>query len=119
LRSFREASSEISLEAALKFLNDDDALYSCILNGVYGFNRGLVRRKDLQDNPDIAEFLRKVLASSRSEDRWQSNPALNACYRRGWLQAELSAEEDTVYVFASMLHRKYSFPSLMANIAIN
>ena len=106
MRPFRKASFEISLSIPLEFLGDGNALVSCIENGTRGFSRGPPDRKDLQDNPDIAQFLREVLASNRSEDKWQSNTALNACYRKGWLQAELSAEEKTVYVFPTMIHRR-------------
>ena len=106
MRPFLKTSSEISLDSALQFLDNDDALFSCVLNMSQGFDRGLPHRNELQDNPDIAQFLREVLASNRSEDAWQSNSSLNACYRRGWLQAELTAEERTVYVFPTMIHRR-------------
>ncbi len=79
------------------------------------FKRGIPPKGVLQDNPNITQFLQEVLAFNRSEDKWQTNCALDVCYRRGWLQAELSEEESrdpsapepkTVYVFTSTLHRK-------------
>jgi hypothetical protein len=113
LRPFRKTPSEISLDTALRFLGNDETLFSCVASIPYGFNRGLpiMERESL----DAVRFLREVLASGRSEDNCQSNPALNTCYRKGWLQAELSGDEwvggllcsaKTVYVFPSMLHRR-------------
>ena len=79
------------------------------------FKRGIPPEGVLQNKPNITLFLRGVLASNRSEDNWESNNALETCYRKGWIQAELSGDEPqklgdpkpkTVYVFSSTLHRR-------------
>ena len=115
MRPFRKTSSEISFDAALDFLQSDNFVLNMIKHAL--FRRGIPPRKVLQDNPSITQFLREVLASNRSEDNWQSNHALEICYRQGWLQAELSEDElpdpsvpepKTVYVFTSVLHRRSS-----------
>ena len=64
------------------------------------------RREALQENPAIAQFLREVLASKQSEAKLDSNPALNYCYTKGWLQAEVSAEGKTIYVFPTKVHER-------------
>ena len=102
-----------SIQRALDFLQSDNFVSNIIRHALFG--RGLPPKKVLQDNPSITQFLQKVLTSNQSEDNWQSNHALEICYRHGWLQAELSEDESpdlsvpdpkTVYVFTSALHRR-------------
>jgi hypothetical protein len=45
--------------------------------------------EDLKNNPGLGQFLKDVLASGKSIDTLESNTALNSCYKKGWLQAEL------------------------------
>jgi len=113
LRSYRKASSEIPLDAALDLLEDGKFIFRVAHHRA--FNRGIPPAYILQDNPNIAQFLRKVLAFNQSDDEWQSDPALEICYRQGWLQAELSGDEPQdlldprpkiVYVFSSKLHQR-------------
>jgi hypothetical protein len=73
---------------------------------------------DLQNNPGIAQLLREALVSNRIvgiDNELHLKPALDACFKNGWLQAEsteFTAEGDesgivkTVYVFASNMHRR-------------
>ena len=75
-------------------------------NGYGGFNRSLPLVEDLQHNPDLAQFLKDVLASGRSIDTLESNVSLDRCYKMGWLQAELLANSKRVYVFPSKLHER-------------
>ena len=87
MRPYRKASSEIPLDAALDLL--EDGKFVSRIARHRAFNRGIPPRRILQENPNIAQFLRKVLAFNQSDDKWQSDPALEICYRQGWLQAEL------------------------------
>ncbi|KAN0084838.1 hypothetical protein V8E54_001305 [Elaphomyces granulatus] len=85
-----------------------------------GFSRGLPDVDDLQNNPGIAQLLREALVSNRIvgiDNELHLKPALDACFKNGWLQAEsteFTAEGDesgivkTVYVFASNMHRRYA-----------
>jgi hypothetical protein len=77
--------------------------------GNHGFKRSLPRKEALQDIPGIVQFLRHVLVSGRSEDDIKTNPALEACYHNGWLQAELIPEGRTVYIFPTKIHQWYKF----------
>jgi hypothetical protein len=88
-------------------LNNDDEFIQSLKFG-YGFNRSLPKIKVLQSNPDLALVLKDVLASSASKDSLEVNAALERCYEKGWLQAELLANEERVYIFASKLHERYA-----------
>jgi hypothetical protein len=85
---------------------DDDSLIRGLDNGSGGFNRSLPQMQDLQRNPDLAQFLKDVLASGKSIDKLESNISLDCCYKMGWLQAELLADEKRVYIFPSKLHER-------------
>jgi hypothetical protein len=76
--------------------------------GYGGFHRSLI--KVLQSNPDLTQVFKDVLhlASSASTDALEVNAALERCYRKGWLQAELLVNERRVYIFASKLHERYA-----------
>ena len=74
--------------------------------GIHGVKRSLPKRTAFQSNPALAQFLKTVLANGKSEDRLESNEALRLCYKRGWLQADLLAEDRKVYVFPSRLHER-------------
>ncbi|KAN0071381.1 hypothetical protein V8E54_010812, partial [Elaphomyces granulatus] len=79
--------------------------------GHHIFRHGIPPTDFLQDNPIVTQFLRKVLVSNQSKDHPLSNKALGICYtREGWLQAELldpsALNPETVYVFASRMHRR-------------
>jgi hypothetical protein len=113
LRPYRKASSEIPLDAVLDLLGDTNFIFNVTQHSA--FSRGIPPARILQDNPNVAQFLRKVLAFNQSDDKWQSDPALEICYRQGWLQAELSKDEPRglgdptpkiVYVFSSKLHQR-------------
>ncbi|KAI9781194.1 MAG: hypothetical protein M1839_006302 [Geoglossum umbratile] len=113
LRPYRKASSEIPLDAALDLFKDSKFIFGVANHSA--FNRGIPPAHILQDNPKIARLLRKILAFNQSDDKWQTNPALELCYRQGWLQAELSNDEPqdlgdpkpkVVYVFSSKLHQR-------------
>jgi hypothetical protein len=93
-------------------LDDDEKLFTCLLNGPQGFKRGLPKKNVLQKNHAIAQFLREVIVFHRSKDTLEENPSLNSCYKNGWLQAELSANEDPVYIFPTNLHRRYSLSNV-------
>jgi len=52
-------------------------------------------------------FFREVLTSGKSIDALESNIALDRCYKKGWLQAELVPNGGSgrrVYVSPSKLH---------------
>jgi hypothetical protein len=66
----------------------------------------------LQEFPDIGQYLQKVIAYNRSTDTLKDNMPLEICYRNGWLQAELSAEGKTVYIFPTKLHQRYGLSSV-------
>ncbi|KAK2792922.1 hypothetical protein FQN52_002600 [Onygenales sp. PD_12] len=107
-RRFRKTSSEISLADARDYFADDNFLLDCFRNcQIHGFERGLPRKKHLQDNPSVVEFLRSMVIIRQTSDSPENDPALNICYRQGWLQAELSTEGNPVYGFATPLHRRY------------
>jgi len=80
-----------------------------LATGPHGFKRSLPKRDALQSNPVLAQFLKEVLVSGKSEDKVESNEALRLCYKRGWLQAEMLAEGRKAYVFPSKLHERYEF----------
>ena len=91
-----------------------------------GFGRSLPKGEALNNNPDLGRYLKGILASGISIDSLKDNPALNSCYKNGWLQAELvpdpsmcrsnsPSESDIehnrdkarrVYIFPSHLHEK-------------
>ena len=77
-----------------------------ILTGLTGFKRSLPQKRVLQKNPGLVQFLQNVLVSGNSADEMESNEALRLCYKRGWLQAEMLADERRVYVFPSKLHER-------------
>jgi hypothetical protein len=62
----------------------------------------------LQNEPDTVKFLRQVLLFNQSDDKLEENATLERCYKRGWLQAEESAEGKTVYVFPTRIHQRYN-----------
>lgn len=119
VRELRKAGSEISLDVALDVLGKVSDIVSRLL-GNRVFSRGLPTREFLQEEPGVVDVLKRALVSnnvkgvwekkSPSEDPKQVDQDINTCYRKGWLQAELSPgcnqPQDTVYVFASVLHRR-------------
>ena len=96
------------------------------LNDYGGFGRSLPKEETLNKNPDLARYLKGILASGISLDSLKDNPALNSCYKNGWLQAELVPdpsmrpgnspsgsdiehnrdEARRVYIFPSHIHEK-------------
>ncbi|KAL1966800.1 hypothetical protein VTN77DRAFT_3765 [Rasamsonia byssochlamydoides] len=104
--SFRKSSQQIPLDNALEFLENDRTMVSLFEDSPHGFVRGLPTEKVLRDKA-IAQFLRKTVASNESEDDPETNKALDVCYRNGWLHAQLTADERTVYVFPTRIHRRY------------
>jgi hypothetical protein len=80
-----------------------------LIRGNHGFKRSLPKEDALQDIPDIAQFLRDVLVFGRSEDNVDTNSMLEACYHKGWLQAELVPGGRTVYIFPTKIHQWYKF----------
>ena len=89
-------------------LSDDEEFVRSLNYGYGGFSRSLPRREDLQSNLDLSQFLKGVLASGLSEDILESNAALDRCYKKGWLQAELLANGKRVYIYPSKLHERYA-----------
>lgn len=87
-------------------LSDETALFDWLVYGSHAFSRCLPGKKTLQANPDVAQTLCEVLASGSIVGEPQSNTGLQQCYRRGWLQAELGADEETLYYFPTFLHRR-------------
>ncbi|WEW55222.1 hypothetical protein PRK78_000651 [Emydomyces testavorans] len=103
---FRRRSAEIPLSAAWERLSDDSFVINCIENSaVHGLARGLPRKQFLQDNPEIAQFLRDAVATHGSNDNPDSNSALKTCYQMGWLQAELLTDDKPTYIFPTAIHR--------------
>lgn len=92
----------------MQVLENDLDLMSNLADGPQGFKRSLYPRKALRDNPLLAEVLQHVLIYGFSEDEPKSNEALNECYRRGWLHAELLANERIVYVHPTRVHHRYA-----------
>lgn len=74
--------------------------------GYGGFSRSLPRIEDLQRNPDLTRLLKGIIASGQSGDALESDTALDHCYKKGWLQAELLADKKRVYIFPSKLHER-------------
>jgi hypothetical protein len=92
------------------------------------FKRSLPTPESLQDIPNVARLLRNVLMNGWSADKLDETPALNFCYKMGWLQAELVDREElnpekvatfqkkavlgellpkrTVYVFPTRIHQR-------------
>ncbi|EEH10578.1 conserved hypothetical protein [Histoplasma capsulatum G186AR] len=107
-REYRKRSTEITLEAAREFLSDDASFLNCLENSkMHGFCRGLPAKYMLQANPSVSQFLREIVVDLVSTDDPNSNPALNTCYRKGWLQAELLEENKPIYIFSTGIHRRY------------
>jgi hypothetical protein len=76
--------------------------------GYGGFGRSLPTIEGLQHNPDLTRLLKGIIASGQSGDVLESNTALDHCYKKGWLQAELLANQKEVYIFPSKLHERYA-----------
>jgi hypothetical protein len=112
LRPFRKTNSKISLNDARIFLDNNEKLFTCLSNGPQGFKRSLPKIDVLQENHAIAQFLQDVIAFHRSKDTLEENPSLNICYENGWLQAELSAKGEIVYIFPTNLHQRYSLSNI-------
>lgn len=74
--------------------------------GFAKFARGLVPAKLLQEKPELVKFLQSAVSQTFVSGDPDKNTLLDLCYRNGWLQAELSNDGTTVYVFASSLHRR-------------
>ncbi|PGH34375.1 hypothetical protein GX50_02742 [[Emmonsia] crescens] len=107
-RQYRKLSVQITLEAVQEFLSDDTSFLNCIENSkMHGFCRGLPEKYILQANPAVSQFLRELVVGLGSADNLNSNPALNMCYRRGWLQAELLEDNKPIYIFSTGIHRRY------------
>jgi hypothetical protein len=126
VRPFRQARSEIPLDAARKFLNNDETLFTFLQSR--NFQRSLPKIEALQQNPEVTKLLRNVLVEGRSVDKPEENSSLNFCYKMGWLQAELVdqgelepeegeatnaeagskilASKKTVYVFPTRIHQR-------------
>ena len=97
----------ISLDAALKFLDNDNDLFRCLSRGTQGFKRSLPKESFLAQNPEVVELFREVLVAGESTDSIDANQSLDLCYKRGYLQAEISSTGQTVYVFATRIHMRY------------
>ncbi len=63
LRPFRKTGSPISLDAALEFLTDDTLLFTCLTRGSQGFKQSFPKEHAIQENPELAQLLQKLLAS--------------------------------------------------------
>lgn len=72
----------------------------------HGFERGLPNKQYLKSNPSVASFLRHMVVAQQTDVSPDNDAALNVCYRHGWLQAELSADECTGYIFSTHIHRR-------------
>jgi hypothetical protein len=73
------------------------------------FSRGLLRKLDLQQEPAICQVLDtvchvNVITMRACRDNTEQE-ALKKCFRMGWLHADLFADDNIGYVFASPLHR--------------
>ena len=75
MRPFRKDGFEISLEAALEYINDDKMLFDCLLQGGRGFARSLPRRDVLMKEPALTQFFRDILAFNQSQHNWVDNPS--------------------------------------------
>lgn len=94
-RDFRETFSQGSLFKAL----DQTPI----------FKRGLPRNLNILQNPAFAFVFRKVLALQAVEEsifsRQDQCDALDACFRNGWLHADITPSNKMAFSFASPLHR--------------
>jgi hypothetical protein len=79
-------------------LGDDDKFAQSLESEYGGFERSLPNIKDLQSNKDTLI----------SEGTSKANAALDRCYKKGWLQAELLANKERLYIFPSKLHERYA-----------
>lgn len=89
---------------ALKFIETEKFLKAAL--DYAKFSRGLVQKKVLYKMPDLVKFLQTAVARNFVSGDPVPGTPLEFCYRNGWLQAELYNEDYTVYVFASLLHRR-------------
>jgi len=119
VRQFRKEKREIPLEASWRFLHNDQELFRCLLTK--SFQRSLPKPEILQSRPDVAQLLRKVLLNGSVSGELKKEPALEFCYKMGWLQAELVLQEGvdlgpltveflpkrTVYIFPTRMHQRY------------
>jgi len=81
------------------------------------FGRGLPERKELVEVPMANVFKKLLIDGFVLSDYGVKDAALDACYRSGWIQADLdevgndSDDEDEIeticYTFPSPLHRSY------------
>ena len=77
------------------------------------FIKGLPRNEDLQKKPAIARILSNVLREGSIVESksiiGEDTTALRRCFHNGWLHADkfsnIQDDEETVYIFASPLHR--------------
>lgn len=120
LRHLRKASSVIDLKVALDILGQD-LIPTLVQNATFG--RGLPPRDFLKRNLKVANVLQDVLLNGSVTGVWgpkqgrlhQTDGAVNACYHRGWVQAELAPTErdedydleKTIFIFPSDLHKRY------------
>ncbi|KAI9652428.1 MAG: hypothetical protein M1829_001650 [Trizodia sp. TS-e1964] len=105
IRPFRKQGLYINLANAADYLHSQD-FYKCLLTGSEAYKRSLPRKNDLQNSPRLIKFIQKVLATGQSEDLLEECEDLAGCYKKGWLQAELTSEGKTVYVFPTLLHQR-------------
>ncbi|OJJ78666.1 uncharacterized protein ASPGLDRAFT_138465 [Aspergillus glaucus CBS 516.65] len=104
LRCFRRRALPIPLVNAIKFIQTDKFLKAAL--NYAKFARGLVSEEVLQKMPDLVKFLQTAVSQNFVSGDPAPGTPLELCYRNGWLQAELSSDDSTVYVFASPLHRR-------------
>jgi hypothetical protein len=116
-------------------LSDDEEFVRSLNYGYGGFSRSLPRIEDLQSRSDLIPFLKGVIASGQSEEISESSSdltlhkgvtasgqsedtlkALDRCYKKGWLQAELLANGKRVYIFPSKLHERFAKILLSSNV---
>ena len=108
LRPCRKYSKPISLDIALEFLENDRELIKTLQGGSHGFKRSLPPLAILQ-NVELAAFMRQVVGKNGSQDDPMENPLLDLCYTRGWLHAQLTADNQVVYVFPTKIHHRYLY----------
>ena len=109
VRDFRKNRIPVTIESIISYLNNDQELFQCLTTSSHGFKRSLPRREALQNNPKLSQFLRTMLAAGRSDKELASDPNLNECYKRGWLQAEISSEQKTTYIFPTLIHKRCDY----------
>ena len=110
MRSFRKASKEVPLAAAVELLDNDKYMRDFLLYGLHPFTRALPGTEAIQKDPEMVPFLRKVLVSGWSKDEQRTNTQLNSCYQNGWLHADMSpGEKKATFIFPTKLHLRYGF----------